>query len=151
MREQDVPQDSGVLEDNQAVTYALNSEGKYCLAATVGWQPVNEANRLAWEDIHSQLVEVRAEIAAGKLSPLAYYMCRAQMDVALLASYAALARWRVRRHLRPAVFAKLSLKQQQNYANLFGISVEQLVTLPSTDDLPMEPSSAEHSGQEWSE
>ncbi|MDY0190922.1 MAG: hypothetical protein RBR22_09335 [Desulfuromonas sp.] len=138
MRRDEVPQDSGVLEDNQVVNYALDDEGNYCLTATAGWAPVNDANRLAWEDIQEQLQHIRQDIVAGKFSPLAYYMTRAQMDVALLARYAAVARWRVRRHLRPAVFKKLGSEQLGHYAQLFGISVAQLVQLPATDDLPME-------------
>ncbi|MEA3464983.1 MAG: hypothetical protein U9R29_03060 [Thermodesulfobacteriota bacterium] len=138
MRKEDVPQDSGVLEDNSVVAYALDDDGKYCLAATSGWNPVNEANQMAWEDIHRQLDEVRDAIAAGKKSILAYYMTRAQMDVALLAGYAGLSRWRVRRHLRPGSFQKLGVEQQNNYARLFNISVQQLSELPVDDALPMD-------------
>lgn len=137
MRKQDVPQDNGVLEDNQVVNYALDDDGHYCLTATAGWAPVNEANRLAWEDIKDQLLQVRQDVTSGKMSTLAYYMTRAQMDVALLSSYAGVARWKVRRHLRPAVFKKLGSKQLGHYAQLFSISVAQLVQLPATDDLPM--------------
>lgn len=138
MRKDDVPQDIGVLEDNSVVTYALDDNGKYCLTATSGWNPVNEANRMAWEDIHQQLNEVRGAIAAGKKSTLAYYMTRAQMDVALLAGYAGISRWRVRRHLRPDSFQNLSVEQRQNYARLFNISAQQLSELPVEDALPMD-------------
>lgn len=140
MHKQDVPQDTGVLENNQVVNYALDDDGRYCMTATAGWMPVNEANRLAWEDIKEQLLQVRQDVTSGKLSPLAYYMTRAQMDVALLSSYAAVARWRVRRHLRPAIFRKLGSDQLSHYARLFGVSVVQLVQLPATDDLPLDNS-----------
>jgi len=136
MRKEDVPQDSGVLENNQVVNYALDDDGNYCLTTTAGWTPVNEANRLAWEEIQGQLLQVRRDVAAGKLSPLAYYMTRAQMDVALLSRYSGVARWRVRRHLRPAVFAKLADKYLLNYARLFAVDVDQLAQLPAGDDLP---------------
>ncbi len=136
MRKQDVPQDCGVLEDNKIVNYALDGDGKYCLTTTAGWEPVNEANQLAWEEIQAQISAVRKDIIAGKLSTLAYYMTRAQMDVALLASYAGVAKWRVRRHLQPRPFKKLSATQLQNYAQLFEVSVQQLSELPAGDDLP---------------
>ncbi len=148
MRKEDVPQDSGVLEDNQVVNYALDDKGNYCLTATAGWAPVNEANRMAWEDIKEQLLQVRQDVTSGKKSPLTYYMTRAQMDVALLSSYSGVARWRVRRHLRPAVFNKLGSELLQHYAQLFGVSVEQLVQLPATDDLPLE-SGAVDDGEQY--
>ncbi|OQY20173.1 MAG: hypothetical protein B6I36_02130 [Desulfobacteraceae bacterium 4572_35.1] len=137
MHKKDVPQDSGVLENNQMVNYAVDGDGNYCLAATTGWEPVNAANRMAWEEIREQLFQVRQQVESGKLSSLAYYMTRAQMDAPLLASYAGLARWRVRRHLRPAIFAKLGSEQLQRYAELFGVFVEQLVRLPDNDELPV--------------
>lgn len=65
MREEDVPQDKGVLDDKQVVSYALNDEGRYCLTPSAGWEPVNCANRLAWEDIQAELVLVRSQIARG--------------------------------------------------------------------------------------
>ena len=137
MREEDVPQDKGVLDDKKVVSYALNDEGRYCLTPSAGWEPVNCANRLAWEDIQAELQLVREQIDRGEMSPLAYYMARAQMDVALLSRYSGIARWRVRRHLKPKVFAHPSSSYRQCYAGLFNISVEQLREIPEQDELPM--------------
>lgn len=136
MREQDVPQDVGVLEENKVVAYAVDDEGQYCLTTTSGWDPVNEANRIAWEDIKEQLDEVRCSIKAGKVSVLAYYMVRAQMDRSLLASYSGISTWRVWRHLKPTPFAKISDSDRATYAKLFGIDIEQLSVVPETDHLP---------------
>lgn len=138
MREQDVPQDVGVLEENRVVAYAVDEQGNYCLKTTAGWEPVNEANRMAWDDIKEQLDEVRVKIESGKSSVLAYYMTHAQMDRSLLASYSGFSTWRVWRHLKPVPFKKLSTEDRQIYANLFGIPVAQLSQLPATDSLPTE-------------
>ncbi|WP_321531615.1 hypothetical protein [uncultured Desulfuromonas sp.] len=137
MRDKEVPQDKGVLDDKKVVSYALNDQGRYCLTPSAGWEPVNCANRLAWEDIQAELKLVRAQIDKGEMSPLAYYMTRAQMDVALLSRYSGIARWRVRRHLKPKVFDNLSTSYRQCYAGLFNISVEQLREVPEQDQLPM--------------
>jgi len=136
MREKDVPQDVGVLEENKVVAYAVDEQGHYCLTTTSGWDPVNEANRIAWEDIKEQLDEVRENIKLGKVSVLAYYMVRAQMDRPLLASYSGISSWRVWRHLKPGPFSKLSDADRCTYAKLFGIRAEQLSSLPETDCLP---------------
>lgn len=136
MREQDVPQDNGILEQHKVVNYVIDAQGHYCLSTTSGWDPVNHANRIAWLDIQEQLSAVRRKVVAGKLSPLAYYMTRAQMDAALLARYCGVSRWRVWRHLRPGPFKKLTPQQQQGYARLFGIPTGQLAELPATDSLP---------------
>lgn len=138
MREQDVPQDMGVLEEKTAVTYAVDEQGNYCLTTTAGWDPVNEANRMAWDDIKEQLDAVRLKIEAGQASVLAYYMTRAQMDRSLLASYSGLSTWRVWRHLKPGPFKKMRCEERQKYADLFRIPVAQLCQLPATDSLPTE-------------
>ncbi|MBN2645404.1 MAG: hypothetical protein JXR59_08030 [Desulfuromonadaceae bacterium] len=137
MRKQDVPQDVGVFESESVVNYALDGEGRYCLTPTQGWMPVNEANRLAWEEIQQQLNLVRSQIAAGQLSSLAYYMSRALMDVSLLAQYSGFARWRVKRHLKPGPFSRLNAEQLAVYAWLFGVAPEALRQLPEEDVLPV--------------
>jgi hypothetical protein len=51
------------------------------------------------------------------------------MNESLLAQATGLWRWRVRRHLRPAVFARLSQKLRARYAQALGMASEQLDTL----------------------
>ena len=135
MKRQEVPQDRGLFGQRKAVCYALDEGGGYVLAPTVGWNPVNLANRQAWEEIARELAEIHGEVRAGRLSPLAYHMARRQMDAPLLARYSGLFRWRVRRHLRPAVFARLDPALLARYAEVLGISVEELCRLPETPTL----------------
>jgi hypothetical protein len=53
-------------------------------------------------------------------------MYRARMDVDLLSQTSGVWRWRVRRHLKPAAFARLPLALKSRYADALGISVETL-------------------------
>jgi hypothetical protein len=55
-----------------------------------------------------------------------------QMDEKLLAEYAGLFRWQVRRHLRPGPFNRISAKVKERYASLFSITAEELGTIPDT-------------------
>jgi hypothetical protein len=52
------------------------------------------------------------------------------MDVALLSQTSGFWQWRVRRHLRPEGFAKLSPAALTRYAHALGIAPDQLRTLP---------------------
>ena len=63
---------------------------------------------------------------AGTAAPLEYHMYRARMDVAMLAQTVGLWRWRVRRHMRPQVFARLPLRLRRRYAEALGIALEAL-------------------------
>jgi hypothetical protein len=53
-------------------------------------------------------------------------MYRSRMDLALLSQTTGIWRWRVRRHLRPAVFARLSARVLQRYADALGVTVDAL-------------------------
>ena len=137
MKKQDVPQDKAILGQWHEICYALDDDGRYVLAPSAGWGPANVANRQAWETIAEEIAEALATIRAGASSPLAFHMARCQMDVGLLASYAHLARWRVRRHLRPEGYARLTLKLRERYARIFGIAPEQFDDIPERPELPV--------------
>ena len=108
MRKQDVPQDRAVLGRWHEICYALDEEGRYALAPSAGWEPANVANLQAWEVIAEEIARAVEAVRCGETSPPAFHMARCQMDVGLLASYAHLARWRVKRHLRPGGYARLT-------------------------------------------
>ncbi len=130
MKKEDVPQQGGLNAGCREVNYAVDNQGLYRLESSVGWEAKNIVLRQAWEAIESQLLEVISEIKADKQSTLAYHMVKNQMDPALLSQYSGVARWRVKRHLKPAVFAKLDAASLAPYSELFGLSVEQLRMVP---------------------
>ena len=49
-----------------------------------------------------------------------------RMDVALLSQATGLWRWRIRRHFRPEVFARLAPSLKRRYAEALDLSVEAL-------------------------
>ncbi len=53
------------------------------------------------------LEETRKAVLAGVKSPLCYHMERRQMNPEILAKTAGIATFRVKRHFRPEIFAKL--------------------------------------------
>jgi hypothetical protein len=137
MRKDQVPQDSCLLEGQREICYAVDEAGHYVLTPTAGWEPKNIANLQAWEVIRDQLQETLAAIRAGRASALAFHMARNQMDVPLLAAYVGLARWRVRRHLKPAVFARLQPALLERYAAVLEIGVDELRQVPERIELPL--------------
>lgn len=130
MRVDDVPQDESILEGHRRACYARDANGRYVVATSRGWEVERIANRQAIDDVDASIAAAREAVRAGRASVLAYQMARCHMDVALLAAQAGLWRLRVRRHLRPAVFARLSPALLQRYADALGIDVETLCRLP---------------------
>lgn len=138
MKVKDVPQDNGMIENyGLEICYATNENGEYELAHSLGWDAKNIVNDQAWELIYNELKTLHDKIRANKLSPLAYHMARNQMDTKLLGKYVSLAGWRVKRHLKPKIFNKLSDSVLSKYADIFDISIEELKTVPENLNFEM--------------
>jgi hypothetical protein len=127
MRERDVPQEGNrTLAGHRKAVYAVADDGKLRLVPSRGWEVEEIVTRQAVEDLERLAMQARARALSGESSPLEYHMYRARMDVELLSQTTGLWRWRVRRHLKPAVFARLPLALRLRYAEALGISSEAL-------------------------
>ena len=133
MRQRDVPQDEGLNQGLRELTYAVGDDGRYVGVSSSGWEPKNIANAQAWEVISQDIREQARLVREGRRSPIAYHMARHMMTPGLVADYVRLARWRVKRHLRPAVFERLKPDILQRYADLFGLSIAELKRIPDTE------------------
>ena len=113
---------SSITDGLKTVGYAKNHEGKIEQVQSDGYQPVNEANSLAWQEIERQIDRARTMVISGQRSRLYYYMVMHQMDVFLLARYSQIALWRVFIHLYPYFFRRASTVALHRYAELFQIA-----------------------------
>jgi hypothetical protein len=134
MLKKEVPQDIGIAEGMKEIVYAVDENGNYELVPSAGWEPKNIANDQAWYLISTQITEVKKQIKAGLLSPLAYHMVKNQMDEGLLAQYVGMFKWQVKRHLKPVVFNKLKKPVLKKYASLFGVTLEQFTAMTTIDE-----------------
>lgn len=128
MKTTDVPQDDANMLQGKfrEPVYSLDEEGNYTTVKSVGWNPKNEVMQDAWDSINEKVEKARLKVLEGKLSPIAYYIEKNIMDTKLVASYMGYWRWKVKRHLKPSVFSKLDQKVLEKYADVFGITIEQL-------------------------
>lgn len=126
----EVPQDALDYKDRdklKKLMYAIDKEGKYTGVESVGWEAENIATKQAWDLIEEELAETEQKVKAGKLSPIAYFMLKKLMDTTILAGYVGKWQWQVKRHIKPAVFKKLSQKTLDKYAAVFEISTDELI------------------------
>lgn len=129
MQLDEVPQDGLDYKERdklRKLLYATDKDGHYTGIPSVGWEAENIATKGAWDEVVEALRETEAEVKAGKLSPIAYFMQKSLMDVTLLAKYVGKWKWTVKRHMKPSVFNKLSDEALSKYASVFNISVEAL-------------------------
>ena len=127
MRERDVPQEGNTtLAGYRKAVYAVADDGKVRLVASRGWEVEEIVTRQAIDDLARLADEARERCRAGLTSPLEVHMYRSRMDLALLSQTTGLWRWRIRRHFRPQVFARLPTALRQRYADALGLSLEAL-------------------------
>ncbi len=127
MKKEDVPQDlSSLGKVTKEVCYAIDNSGKYVTELSKGWEIKITALDTAWQDIEGRIAAARKKVLNGEASPLLFFMERGLMDIGILASYTGFWKWQIKRHLKPAVFKKLSEKKLQHYAEVFNVSVNDL-------------------------
>ena len=130
MRTDDVPQDASFYGGHRRACYAVDSEGRYTVAHSAGWSVERAATEQALLDLEDKLESVRRGVVAGRLAPLAYHMGARQMTPTLLASHMGIATWRVKRHLKPRVFARLSPELLERYADCLDLPASDLAGVP---------------------
>jgi len=107
-----VPQDMSSLgKITKEVCYATDSSGKYVTELSSGWDVKINALDVAWKDIEERTAKAKQQVLNGEASPLLFFMEYRLMDIGILADYTGLWKWQIKRHMKPAVFNKLSDKK----------------------------------------
>ncbi len=126
-----VPQDNvSTLANHKKAIYATRATGEYAIVASSGWQVEAEATTQALKELERLSDEAYEFVVAGDFAPLYFHMYNQRMDLTTLAQASGIFKWRLKRHLKPAVFAKLSKKLLEGYAETLGLNVEELCQLP---------------------
>ena len=128
MRKEEVPQDKSNLASAnfRELCYAVDVNGEYTTENSTGWNPKTIALDNAIKVIEERVANAKKRVLNSQTSPIEYYMELHKMDLGILASYAGIWKWLVKRHFKPSVFKKLSEKTLQKYAAVFDISIDEL-------------------------
>ncbi len=128
MEKENVPQHDSNLskKDLKELVYATDENGNYTTALSTGWEPKAIALSNAIEEIKERAEMAKQKVLDGEVSPIYYYMELNKMDLSILSSYVEMWKWRVKRHFKPSVFAKLNDSILQKYADAFNISTAEL-------------------------
>jgi hypothetical protein len=111
------------------VYYKHDDKGQYVLETEAPWaEKVSVALIIAGN--RANLEEIRKAVIAGQKSPLCYYMEMRQMTPGMLAKAAGIMVFRVKRHFRPDMFAKLKPSVLNRYTNALRVTLEELKTVP---------------------
>lgn len=131
MKERDVPQfETKAMNGEGKALYAVDGEGNYTVVRSAGWEAEDIVLSQAIAECERLAADAHARAQHGDASALEYHMYKQRMDLLVLAQSTGYFQWRVRRHLKPGAFAKLSADIRARYAEVLGISAGQLDVLP---------------------
>lgn len=128
MKKNEVPQDDSPLKSKNIneLVYAVNDDGKFESVQSTGWEAKSIVQYNNLEVLDERTQQALADVKAGKISPIVYFMELNRMDWQTLAAYVGKWTFFVKRHAKPNVFKKLSSKTLQKYADIFGITLNDL-------------------------
>jgi len=128
MKKEEVPQDKGNLANAnmKELVYATDEKGNYTTALSTGWEPKTIALSNSIDEISERVANAKTQVENNEVSPIVYFMEYNRMDVGILSSYVGMWQWRVKRHFKPKVFARLSDTILKKYADTFNISIDEL-------------------------
>ncbi len=132
MRKDEVPQDDSFYRQHKRACYAVDESGRYVQAESRGWEVEHLATSQALLHQEEEVEAERQAVVAGKRSPLAYHLATHQLTPRIFAAQVGLATWRVKRHLKPAIFARLSSELLARYAGALAVDPAELATVPDT-------------------
>lgn len=126
MKKIEIPQENNsTLDGQKKVMYGTDENGDF--------QRINYASSVeefATITAVQEYIELEKEcledIKNNIASPIKYYMYKNRMDLPTLASAVNMFSFRVKRHLKMAIFKKLNDKILQKYADVFDIKIEEL-------------------------
>jgi hypothetical protein len=126
-----VPQEgNATLGGHRKAVYARDASGRIVIAPSKGWEAEEIVTTNAVDTLHAQAEEARQRVQAGTAAPLEFWMYERRMDVPLLSQTSGYWQWRVKRHLRPDIFATLTDRHLQRYADALGLTVAEIRKLP---------------------
>lgn len=131
MRSKEVPQDDANMMDGKwkDPIYTVDEEGNYTTSYSLGWDVKNAVMQQAWDNINEKIDIAKQKIKSGEVSPLLYYIEKNIMDVGLVAKYMGCWKWKVRKHLKPKHFNKLTEDVLNKYAEIFNITMDELTDI----------------------
>jgi hypothetical protein len=111
---------------SRELLYTYDKDGHYHRNVGYHGEPDRVILQQAWDHFSERIEDARLRVIAGKASPIVYYMEKTLADPLNLSMMAGISLWRVKWHLKPGAFKRLSEKTLKKYADAFNISVDQL-------------------------
>ena len=132
MKQKEVPQESNkTLAGVKKAVYATNEKGDYGTIASKGWEVEEIVTSQAVEEFERLANKALEKAQENKASVLEYHMYNNRMDLALLSQTTGFFQWTIKRDFKREKFTKISNERALIYAEVMGISSDELKSIPS--------------------
>lgn len=123
MKAKEVPQDDANMFEGKTseLQYAIDENGNYTTVKSVGWDTKNIVMQQAWDVENEKIKDALDKVLKKEKSPIYYYIFKCLMDIKIVSMYTGFSRLKIKRHLKPRFFAKLTDAQLEKYAYAFGL------------------------------
>ncbi len=128
MKKNEVPQDESFLSKKNIseLYYVVDEDGHFTTEQSSGWEAKTIMQTETLHLLQQRVDEAKEMVKIGKISPIVYYMELNKMDWSTLAAYMQKWPFFIKRHAKPKVFNRLTNSVLQKYADVFGITLEEL-------------------------
>lgn len=128
MKVHEVPQDG--FEQNifrtTLLQYAVNEEGRFIPTPSDGWETSFTAVASIRDEFKELEQEALERVKQGKTSPIEYFMYKSIMDIDALSKMSGFSKRKIKKHMDPKIFVKLSDSILSQYALLFLIDIAEI-------------------------
>lgn len=132
MKQEEVPQENNkTLAGNKKAVYATDTKGNYVAIASDGWEVEEIVTSQAVEEFERLANDALIKVQNKEISPLEYHMVKNRMDLALLSQSTGFFQWTIKRDFKVNKFNTMSEKRAFTYAEVMGISIDELKSVPS--------------------
>lgn len=131
MKVNEVPQDKNEIYDGYGTkaAYAIDDDGQYTIVPSTGWEVEEIVLKDVLFDFADHAAEAKKRFLEGEISPIEYFMYKNLMDLPALSYGVGIKKWKIRRHMKPSGFARLSDKRLKQYADFFKTTIDNFTTL----------------------
>ncbi|MEI6883219.1 MAG: hypothetical protein WCO02_01925 [Bacteroidota bacterium] len=116
--------------EQQLILYVEKEDGKYEAIQTGSYLSANYLDDyfLKRNNLEKAL---RERIERGEINALEYYMVLEDLTLSELAARVGLMKWRVRKHLKPGNFSKISQAMLMKYSKVFNVPADEIIKIQS--------------------
>jgi hypothetical protein len=120
----------GIIDcpQQQVILYVEKEDGKYEPMQTGSYITKNFLDDYELKRHHLE-ESLQKKVRSGEVSPIYYYMVLEELTLSELAARAGFRKRKVKKHLEAACFHTLPAETLQLYADVFNISVEDMLKL----------------------